>query len=100
MAYSPTNARSEFTSRRSPGVLGLMKLSDGGVFDTRRRFHPASPALNQPARSPTRGSGLGAAIDMFDVPLDDAHATPKSARAVVHRRAAAPRTEGERARHG
>src|SRR5580658_6226315 len=58
------NARSEFTSRRSPGVVGLMKSLDGGVFETTWRFQIASPASNQPALRPTRGSGLGAVIDM------------------------------------
>lgn len=50
-------------SRRSPGVLWLMNFSDGGVFETTRRFHPASAAFIHPARSPTRGSGLGGVMD-------------------------------------
>ena len=32
---------------------------DGRVLETRRRFHAASPASNQPGLSPTRGSGFG-----------------------------------------
>src|SRR5438093_13084312 len=64
MAYFPVNARSELVSLLSPGLLRLMKFSDGGVLDTSRRFQAASPALNQPAFSPTRGSGRGAAADM------------------------------------
>src|SRR5437870_7082823 len=74
MAYFPVNARSEFTSLRSPGVLGLMNFSDGGVFDTSRRFQLASPALNQPAWRPTRGSGVGGVVDMLYVRDDVAHA--------------------------
>src|SRR5712691_6325580 len=97
IAYFPTNARSEFTSRLSPGVLGLMKLDDGGVLDSSRKFQLASPALNQPARRPTRGSGFGAAIDRFDVAVDDAHATPNKAKAASHRRGAPPSTDRSRA---
>src|SRR5439155_1370517 len=59
MAYRPMKARSELVSLRSPGVLGLRKSFDGGVFETTRRFHAASPAFIHPARRPTRGSGLG-----------------------------------------
>src|SRR4051812_21189476 len=39
-------------------------FSDGGVADRTRRFHTASPASLTPARSPTRGSGLGACADI------------------------------------
>src|ERR1041385_401443 len=63
MAYGPMKARSELVSLRSPGVLGLMKSFDGGVFETTRRFHAASPAFIHPARRPTRGSGLGAVLE-------------------------------------
>ena len=42
-----------------------MNADDGGVFEASRRFHAAAPASNQPALSPTRGSGLGAELDMF-----------------------------------
>src|SRR5258706_5793656 len=56
-------ATSELVRRRSPGVLGLMKSFEGGVFDTTRRFQAASPAFIHPARRPTRGSGLGAAVE-------------------------------------
>jgi hypothetical protein len=58
-----------------------MNALDGGVFESNRRFHAAVPALNQPALRPTRGSGLGAVVDMFagdgapacvGVPVDDA----------------------------
>ena len=45
--------------RRSPGVVGLKKSFDGFVVDTSLRFHDAVPASNQPALSPTRGSGFG-----------------------------------------
>src|SRR5688572_26514680 len=58
------NARSEFVSLPSPGVLGLVNLSEGGVVDTSRRFQIASPGLYQPARNPMRGSGLGGDVDM------------------------------------
>src|ERR1041384_1652013 len=63
MAYGPMKARSELVSLRAPGVLGVMKSFDGGVFETTRRFHAASPAFIHPARRPTRGSGLGAAVE-------------------------------------
>src|SRR3954447_18458623 len=42
-----------------------MNCSDGGVLDTTRRFHTASPASIFPARSPTLGSGLGAVVDLL-----------------------------------
>src|SRR3979411_1926885 len=51
---------------RSELVMPL-KLAGGGVFDTTRRFHDASAASIRPARRPTRGSGLGAAMDMSAV---------------------------------
>src|SRR5687768_3744610 len=66
----PVNARSEFVRRPSPGVLGFVNLSEGRVVETSRRFQIASPASHQPARSPTRGSGLGGDIDML-APGDD-----------------------------
>src|SRR5687767_379719 len=59
----PVNARSEFVSRLSPGVVELVNFSDGRVDDTFRMFQIASPASHHPARSPTRGSGLGGTID-------------------------------------
>src|SRR5437667_6973145 len=65
MAYGPMNARSE--------LVMPANFSGGGVFETTRRFHVASPAFMSPARRPTRGSGLGATVDMF-APPDDAHA--------------------------
>src|SRR5687767_10807071 len=40
------------------------KAGGVGVFETTRRFHTASPASRRPARRPTRGSGLGAAVDI------------------------------------
>src|SRR5688500_1393466 len=78
-------ARSEFLSRSSPGVLWLMNGADGGVFETIARFQIASPASNQPGRSPTRGSGLGADADIpgeIVVVVDvEAHAAVSSNRA-------------------
>src|SRR5689334_22006566 len=62
------NARSEFTNRRSPGVLSLMKSFDGRVIDTGCRFQIAVPALNQPPLRPTRGSGEGGVVDMSGAP--------------------------------
>src|SRR5579872_1855121 len=50
---------SELIIAKSPGLLRLMNDGDGWVFDTRRRFHAATPASNQPALRPTRGSGIG-----------------------------------------
>lgn len=38
--------------------------ADGGVWERSWRFQDASPALNRPALSPTRGSGFGAAVDI------------------------------------
>src|SRR4051794_8569772 len=64
-------ARSEFTSRRSPGVLSLMKSFDGRVIETGRRFQIAWPALNQPPLSPTRGSGDGALVERSGTPDRD-----------------------------
>src|SRR5260370_25835479 len=65
MAYVPENARSELVTPAN--------FSDGGVFETTRRFHDASPASMSPARRPTRGSGVGATVDML-APPEDAHA--------------------------
>src|SRR3989454_7010843 len=65
MAYFPVKARSELVTPAN--------FSEGGVFETTRRFHDASPASMSPARRPTRGSGLGATVDMLPPP-DDAHA--------------------------
>src|SRR5690349_13688146 len=62
------NARSEFTNRRSPGVLSLMKSFDGRVIETGWRFQIAVPALNQPPLRPTRGSGEGGVVDMSGAP--------------------------------
>src|SRR3954451_15305611 len=56
MAYGPLKARSE--------LVMPAKLAGGGVLETTRRFHDASPAFIRPARSPTRGSGLGADAEM------------------------------------
>ena len=55
---------SELISPKSPGLFLLMKSADGGVRETTRRFHTASAASIQPARSPIRGSGRGAVVDM------------------------------------
>src|SRR5213593_931481 len=65
MTYGPTNERSELINEKSPGLARLMKCSDGGVVETRRTFQAASAAFIHPARSPTRGSGLGATVDML-----------------------------------
>src|SRR4051812_34909179 len=60
------NARSEFVEPTN--------CVEGGVFETRRRFHAASPAFSRiravaesrrRGRSPTRGSGLGGVVDML-----------------------------------
>src|SRR4029078_1794263 len=58
---------SEFQSRLSLGDSVERKAADGFVVETRRMFHAASAALNTPALSPTRGSGLGALADMSGV---------------------------------
>src|SRR5215472_7710195 len=47
---------SEFTLSSNSGI--------GRVFETRRMFHWATPASHTPAFRPTRGSGLGGAVDM------------------------------------
>src|SRR5260370_4499536 len=65
MAYVPENARSELVTPTN--------FSAGGVFETTRRFQDASPASMSPARRPTRGSGVGATVDML-APPEDAHA--------------------------
>ena len=62
------NARSEFTNRRSPGVLSLMKSLEGRVIETGRRFQIAMPASNQPALRPMRESGDGGDTDMSGAP--------------------------------
>src|SRR5438034_5644919 len=48
---------------KSPGLLRLMKSGEGGVVETSWMFQAASPASIHPAWSPTRGSGLGAAVE-------------------------------------
>src|SRR2546428_9574296 len=65
MAYGPVNARSELVTPKN--------FSGGAVFETTRMFQDASSAFISPARRPTRGSGLGATVDML-APPDDAHA--------------------------
>src|SRR6266852_4074378 len=65
MAYGPVNARSELVTPKN--------FSGGGVFEITRMFQDASAAFISPARRPTRGSGLGATVDML-APPDDAHA--------------------------
>ena len=42
-----------------------LNFSDGCVSETTCMFHVASWALNWPALRPTRGSGLGADVDML-----------------------------------
>ena len=91
MTYLPMKARSEL----------VVPVNGSGdlLLETNRRFHGTSAAgctitrfavsldhgAMVPARSPTRGSGLGGDMDMFgaiigpadeldDVELDDAHA--------------------------
>src|SRR5262245_46361796 len=85
MAYLPVNERSEF--------VAPMNFGGGDVFESTRRFHDASPAVLNPARRPTRGSGLGGDIERFpvcaglavgvgvvdvEVDVDDAHAASVS----------------------
>jgi hypothetical protein len=53
----PEKARSEFVAPRN--------FADGCVFDTTLMFQVASAASIKPARRPTRGSGVGAAVDML-----------------------------------
>src|SRR5258706_7441695 len=77
MTYGPANERSELMKEKSPGLARLMNCSDGGVVETRRTFHAARAAFIHPARSPTRGSGLGAVVDML--PFDVAQAARASA---------------------
>src|ERR1051325_8528387 len=60
-----------------PGLPWSMNCSDGGVVETSRMFHAASAAFIHPARSPTRGSGLGAAAGRSS--LDEAHAAHSAA---------------------
>src|SRR5918994_3198317 len=56
MAYLPVKARSELVTPAN--------CSGGGVSETTRRFHTASPASLSPARRPTLGSGFGAWADL------------------------------------
>ncbi|PYP76893.1 MAG: hypothetical protein DMD25_09705 [Gemmatimonadetes bacterium] len=58
-------------------MLRLMKSGEGGVVETRRMFQAAWAAFIHPARSPTRGSGLGAVVDILT--FEVAHAAPDSA---------------------
>src|SRR5207245_10696420 len=64
MTYCPVKARSELRKAKSPGLVSSVNCAGFGAADTRRRFHAAEPAFIHPARSPTRGSGLGAVGDM------------------------------------
>src|SRR5262249_5519463 len=65
----------------------LRKSFDGGVFETSRRFHDAVPASNQPALSPTRGSGVGLVVPIFTFeamePFDTEPVEPPEAHAVA-----------------
>src|SRR5690349_15930129 len=77
--------------RRSPGVVGFRKSFEGRVFETSLMFHDASPASNQPALRPTRGSGFGFVPETImlrpalgvtsfdDIELDDDDAHPAAA---------------------
>ena len=71
------NDRSELMNWKSPGLLRLMKSGEGGVVETSWMFQAASPASIHPARSPTRGSGLGAAVEKGR--WDGAHAATDNA---------------------
>src|SRR3954468_9005326 len=57
ITYFPMNARSE--------LMPPTNWVDGGVLETRRRFQMASPASVFPPLRPTRGSGLGALVDVL-----------------------------------
>ncbi len=75
--------------RREPGSAGSMKLAEGLVSESTRRFHVASAASIHPARSPTRGSGDGGAPLPFPLPADcmvDVCAVAQAASARAHRR--------------
>ena len=73
----------------------MRKSFDGRVFDTRRRFHAASRASNQPGLSPTRGSGFGLVVETVvfgpgaepadDDDVDDAHAAADAAARATER---------------
>src|SRR6266576_5413481 len=54
-----------------------MKSGEGGVVETSWMFQAASPASIHPARSPTRGSGLGTAVEKGR--WDGAHAATDNA---------------------
>jgi hypothetical protein len=74
-----------------------LKFSGGGVLETARRFHIASPASRRPARRPTRGSGMAD----LDADVDPEVAQPsvaKMAAAIAsdEQRTAAVRTDGRR----
>src|SRR3954469_897602 len=75
MAYLPLKARSEL-------VLPL-NCSEGWLRESTRMFQVASPASKRPARSPTRGSGVGAPC-AASVPADRPSASERvSTRAAV-----------------
>src|SRR5207247_11011798 len=73
----PLTYSTKFMNWKSPVVLRLMKCGEGGGVETRRMFQAAWAAFIQPARSPTRGSGLGAVMDILT--FDVAHAAADSA---------------------
>src|SRR5882672_93405 len=77
----PENERSEL-------VLPA-NFSDGGVLEATRRFQVASCAFIIPARSPTRGSGLGAVVDMLMLGVDVAQAATAS-RTIARKRMSDP----------
>src|SRR4051794_32191733 len=83
MAYLPVKARSE--------LVFPLNCSEGWLRESTRMFQTASPASNRPARSPTRGSGVGAPC--ADSAADDS----PSASERVSTRAAAAFTPGARA---
>ena len=57
------NVRSELRNPKSPGSLSFMNCAGFGAAATSRRFQAAWAAFISPARRPTRGSGLGAAVE-------------------------------------
>src|ERR1700722_753431 len=76
------NAMSEFVSPRN--------LPVGRVVETRRTFQAACPASHSPALRPTRGSGLGAFVDMLAAGAGAAPGgEPEGAHAAAERRPAA-----------
>src|ERR1700722_5138254 len=92
MTYDPMNAMSELVLSRNCSV--------GRVLETRRTFHAASAASQSPPLRPTRGSGLGARVDVLLPGTGDGETPLDAAFGCAHAVATSVMIPSDRARTG